>query len=187
MACRQSGQGLRHLFGCVIALICISLTLPGMRSPWNVFDFVLILAIWISITTSSIFDGNDDAGFALSVLRTLRLMRFFAGIRELMRAVALGYKTLFTILALLGYAYVITAVAGMELFGGIVVRAQHGLPSKNMALITSDYGIVCSLHIKWPASPRVVRPSEPEVPGPGGPGRHRCADATKEMMHPCLI
>ena len=27
---------------------------------------------------------------------------------------------------------------------------QHGLPSNNMALITSEHGIMCSLGIKWP-------------------------------------
>eukprot|EP01052_Picozoa_sp_SAG31_P021248 SAG31_NODE_1633_length_7689_cov_3.155599_2_plen_1828_part_00 len=92
-----------------------------LRSPWNVFDFVLILAIWLSFGSSSLF-GSDDAGFALSVLRTLRLMRFFAGIRELMGAIALGYQTLLTVLALLCYAYIIAAVAGMALFGGVVSR-----------------------------------------------------------------
>ena len=27
---------------------------------------------------------------------------------------------------------------------------QHGLSSKNMALITSDYGVMCYLGVKWP-------------------------------------
>jgi hypothetical protein len=72
-------------------------------SAWNVFDFVLILSIWLSITASRLLDLDDDAGFALSVLRTLRLMRFFAGIRELMAAVALGYKSLLTILGVALY------------------------------------------------------------------------------------
>ena len=33
---------------------------------------------------------------------------------------------------------------------------QHRLSSKKMALIASNYDIVCSLRIKWPLSPRVA-------------------------------
>ena len=125
---------------------------PGtyMRSPWNVFDFVLIVTVWLSITAAALLGVSDDAGFALSVLRTLRLMRFFSGIRELMSAVALGYllrgihavqilqfalvfgsisdiyiprsryKMLLTIMSLVLYAWVIGGVVGMELWAGAV-------------------------------------------------------------------
>ena len=61
-----------------------------MRSAWNAFDLFLVIMIWLSITASALLNLDDDAGFALSVLRTLRLMRFFSGIRELMTAVAVG-------------------------------------------------------------------------------------------------
>jgi hypothetical protein len=93
-----------------------------LRNGWNVFDLLLVIFIWVSITMAQILRLDDDAGFALSVLRTLRLMRFFRGIRELMEAVALGYKMLFSILGLLSYAWVIGGVIGMELFSGVVSR-----------------------------------------------------------------
>ena len=32
----------------------------------------------------------------------------------------------------------------------LVSQVHHGLSSKKMALITSDYGMMCSLRIKWP-------------------------------------
>ena len=34
--------------------------------------------------------------------------------------------------------------------GAVIATPQHGLSSKNMALIISGYGIMCSLRIKWP-------------------------------------
>ena len=85
---------------------------PGtyMRSAGNAFDLFLVIAIWLSITASALLNLDDDAGFALSVLRTLRLMRFFSGIRELMTAVAVGYKMLLTIMGLLLYAWIIGGV-----------------------------------------------------------------------------
>jgi hypothetical protein len=97
---------------------------PGtyMRSAWNAFDLFLVIMIWLSITASALLNLDDDAGFALSVLRTLRLMRFFSGIRELMTAVAVGYKMLLTIMGLLLYAWIIGGVVGMELFAGVVSR-----------------------------------------------------------------
>lgn len=97
---------------------------PGtyLHSAWNAFDFFLVVAIWLSITASAVLGLNDDAGFALAVLRTLRLMRFFSGIRELMGAVTLGYKMLLTIMGLLLYAWIIGGVVGMELFAGSVSR-----------------------------------------------------------------
>ena len=93
-----------------------------LSSPWNVFEFLLIICIWFWILASLLMDLDDDAGFVLSVLRTLRLMRFFAGIRELMASVAQGYKMLLTIVSLLLYTWIIGGVVGMELFAGAVSR-----------------------------------------------------------------
>lgn len=95
---------------------------PYMSSAWNVFDFLLVVTIWVWILASMLTDVDDDAGFVLSVLRTLRLMRFFVGIRELMESVAQGYKMLLTIVGLLAYTWIIGGVVGMELFAGAVSR-----------------------------------------------------------------
>ena len=35
-------------------------------------------------------------------------------------------------------------------FHAVRAPPRHGLSSKTMALITSDYGTVCSLRTKWP-------------------------------------
>ena len=39
--------------------------------------------------------------------------------------------------------YLVSVIAGAG-------NPQHGLSSNKMALITSEYGIMCSLRFKWP-------------------------------------
>lgn len=119
-----------------------------LHSGWNAFDFFLVVAIWLSITASALLNLDDDAGFALSVLRTLRLMRFFAGIRELMSAVAIGYKMLLTIMVLLLYAWIIGGVVGMEMFAGAVSRVcldPESIDSVGLARVDCPRLIRCEL------------------------------------------
>ena len=126
---------------------------PGtyLHSAWNAFDFVLVVAIWLSITASALLGLDDDAGFALAVLRTLRLMRFFSGIRELMSAVSLGYKMLLTIIGLLLYAWIIGGILGMELFAGAVSRKcfEPGSPAAaGLAVADCPISFRCELPLQ---------------------------------------
>jgi hypothetical protein len=106
----------------IIVQNCIVGEDPYLSSPWNVFEFLLIITIWVWILASLLREMDDDAGFVLSVMRTLRLMRFFVGIRELMASVAQGYKMLLTIVGLLLYTWIIGGVVGMELYAGAASR-----------------------------------------------------------------
>ena len=114
---------------------------PGtyLQNSWNIFDFFLIVVIWLSMTASSIFQLDGDVGLAFNVLRTIRIMRFFKGIREIMSAVTRGYRMLTTIVGLLLYAYTLVSVIGMELFGGTISRKCH-LPTEAepLGLVLSD-------------------------------------------------
>ena len=56
-------------------------------------------------------------------------------------------------------AQVMTLQLDPDFDGAVRDPHKHGLSSNNMALISSDYGVMRSLSIKWPYSPRVVRPS----------------------------
>jgi hypothetical protein len=114
---------------------------PGtyLRNSWNIFDFFLIVVIGLTMTASSIFPLDGDVGLAFNVLRTIRIMRFFQGIREIMSAVTRGYRMLTTIIGLLLYAYTLVSVIGMELFGGTISRKCY-LPTEAapLGLVLSD-------------------------------------------------
>ena len=76
-----------------------------------------------------------------------------------MAAVALGYKSLLTILGLLFYAWVIGGVVGMELLGGVASRACLSPASVEAAGLT---GATC---------PRMLS-CDPPLQCFLGPGRH---------------
>ncbi|XP_046399749.1 sodium channel protein 60E-like isoform X2 [Ischnura elegans] len=99
--------------------------------PWNLFDFVLVLASILGIVMEDIMIDLPVSPTLLRVVRVfrigriLRLIKAAKGIRKLLFALVVSLPALFNIGALLALITFIYAIIGMSLFGH--VRLQGAL------------------------------------------------------------
>lgn len=99
--------------------------------PWNVFDFLLVLASIFGILMEDVMIDLPISPTLLRVVRVfrigriLRLIKAAKGIRKLLFALVVSLPALFNIGALLALITFIYAILGMSLFGH--VRLQGAL------------------------------------------------------------
>uniref|UniRef100_A0A8D8SGH7 Sodium channel protein n=1 Tax=Cacopsylla melanoneura TaxID=428564 RepID=A0A8D8SGH7_9HEMI len=99
--------------------------------PWNLFDFLLVLASILGILMEDIMIDFPVSPTLLRVVRVfrigriLRLIKAAKGIRKLLFALVVSLPALFNIGALLGLITFIYAIIGMSVFGH--VRHQRAL------------------------------------------------------------
>lgn len=99
--------------------------------PWNLFDFVLVLASILGILMEDIMIDFPVSPTLLRVVRVfrigriLRLIKAAKGIRKLLFALVVSLPALFNIGALLALITFIYAIIGMSVFGH--VRKQGAL------------------------------------------------------------
>ncbi|KAJ8670425.1 hypothetical protein QAD02_001684 [Eretmocerus hayati] len=99
--------------------------------PWNLFDFLLVLASILGILMEDIMIDFPVSPTLLRVVRVfrigriLRLIKAAKGIRKLLFALVVSLPALFNIGALLGLITFIYAIIGMSVFGH--VRKQGAL------------------------------------------------------------
>ncbi|GAA1703296.1 hypothetical protein GCM10009792_24330 [Microcella alkalica] len=80
------------------------------RNPWNVFDFVIVVAI-------PFLDGGTVIFRLLRLLRILRIFRFLPEARILMLSMLKSIAPLANLAVLIGFLMFIYAMAGVYLFG----------------------------------------------------------------------
>lgn len=90
-----------------------------MRNPWNILDFIIVFFGYLSYL-------NVTGGVNLKSLRTFRVLRplrtisAVEGLRLLIEALVSSLPLLLDILLILGFYFLILAIAGLQLWHGIL-------------------------------------------------------------------
>ncbi|XP_043277863.1 sodium channel protein 60E isoform X2 [Venturia canescens] len=119
------------VFGLEAIVKIIGLRYHYFTVPWNLFDFVLVLASILGILMEDIMIDFPVSPTLLRVVRVfrigriLRLIKAAKGIRKLLFALVVSLPALFNIGALLALITFIYAIIGMSVFGH--VRKQGAL------------------------------------------------------------
>ncbi|KAJ6635625.1 Sodium channel protein 60E [Pseudolycoriella hygida] len=119
------------VFGLEAIVKIVGLRYHYFTVPWNVFDFLLVLASIFGILMEDIMIDLPISPTLLRVVRVfrigriLRLIKAAKGIRKLLFALVVSLPALFNIGALLALITFIYAILGMSLFGH--VRLQGAL------------------------------------------------------------
>ncbi|XP_047507046.1 sodium channel protein 60E isoform X2 [Pieris napi] len=113
------------VFGLEAIVKIIGLRYHYFTVPWNVFDFLLVLASILGILMEDIMIDLPISPTLLRVVRVfrigriLRLIKAAKGIRKLLFALVVSLPALFNIGALLSLITFIYAIIGMSLFGHV--------------------------------------------------------------------
>jgi voltage-gated sodium channel type IV alpha len=125
---------LNIIFTCVYTiealLKLIAYSYQYFKSWWNVLDFVIVCISWLEI----IFDAVGQ-GFGFSpgvfralrvfrVVRALRLIGWFSGIRKLFLTLVLSIPAMINIGAILCLMVFIFAIVGMNFFGNVMYNGN---------------------------------------------------------------
>ncbi|CAB3234830.1 unnamed protein product [Arctia plantaginis] len=117
------------VFGLEAIVKIIGLRYHYFTVPWNVFDFLLVLASILGILMEDIMIDLPISPTLLRVVRVfrigriLRLIKAAKGIRKLLFALVVSLPALFNIGALLALITFIYAIIGMSVFGHV---KEHG-------------------------------------------------------------
>ncbi|XP_038211403.1 sodium channel protein 60E-like [Zerene cesonia] len=113
------------VFGLEAIVKIIGLRYHYFTVPWNVFDFLLVLASILGILMEDIMIDLPISPTLLRVVRVfrigriLRLIKAAKGIRKLLFALVVSLPALFNIGALLALITFIYAIIGMSVFGHV--------------------------------------------------------------------
>ncbi|XP_068620677.1 sodium channel protein 60E [Battus philenor] len=113
------------VFGLEAIVKIIGLRYHYFTVPWNVFDFLLVLASILGIVMEDIMIDLPISPTLLRVVRVfrigriLRLIKAAKGIRKLLFALVVSLPALFNIGALLALITFIYAIIGMSVFGHV--------------------------------------------------------------------
>ena len=111
-----------------------------LRDPWNVLDFVIVVSGYLSYLKIS--DAVD-----LKVLRTFRILRplrtitTIEGLRILMDALFSSVPLLLDTLIILGFFFMIFAIAGLQMWNGMLTKR-----CLNIATGYVDNDAICGSH-----------------------------------------
>lgn len=121
--------------------------------PWNLFDFLLVLASIFGILMEDIMIDLPISPTLLRVVRVfrigriLRLIKAAKGIRKLLFALVVSLPALFNIGALLALLLFVYAILGMSLFGH--VKKQGALSAMvNFETFSSSMQLLFRYEIK---------------------------------------
>ena len=92
-----------------------------IRDPWNVFDFLIVMFGYLSYFQMS-GSLNLKSLRTLRILRPLRTVSSINGLRLLMDALISSFPLLLDIFLILGFYFGILAVAGLQLWNGILKK-----------------------------------------------------------------
>ncbi|EDW49280.1 GM11913 [Drosophila sechellia] len=116
------------VFGLEAIVKIVGLRYHYFTVPWNMFDFLLVLASIFGILMEDIMIDLPISPTLLRVVRVfrigriLRLIKAAKGIRKLLFALVVSLPALFNIGALLGLITFIYAILGMSLFGNVKLQ-----------------------------------------------------------------
>lgn len=106
---------------------------PYIRELWNILDFVIILSSWLTYGLASV-NVNLSALRSLRVLRPLRTISSIKKLKALIMTIFSSIPFLIDILLILLFVYLLFAIAGLNLFNGVLHRrciSEFGVISAN--------------------------------------------------------
>ena len=90
-----------------------------IRNPWNILDFIIVVFGYLSYF--NVTNGLDLKSLrTFRVLRPLRTISAVEGLRLLIEALVSSLPLLLDILVILGFYFLILAIAGLQLWHGIL-------------------------------------------------------------------
>jgi hypothetical protein len=94
-----------------------------LRDWWNVLDFVIVGSAYIPYVTPSSGGGFSLAGLrALRILRPLRTISSVKALKVLLKAFFASLPMLCDTFAVLLFVFLIFAIAGLQLFSGLLTK-----------------------------------------------------------------
>ena len=118
-----------------------------LRDPWNVMDFVIVVTAYIPYIVSS-STVNLQALRSLRVLRPLRTISNITALRVLIVTLLGALPSLMETLLILGFLFVIFAIAGLQLFSGLMKKRcfslDMGVPQFDITISEANYQKYCN-------------------------------------------
>lgn len=91
-----------------------------LRESWNILDFVIVLSAYLQLMVSS--GANLSVLRSFRVLRPLRTISGIEGLRVIVTALMKAVTLLVDTVIILLFFFIIFAIAGVQLFGGILKK-----------------------------------------------------------------
>jgi hypothetical protein len=100
-----------------------------MRDPWNLLDFIIVVSGYIPIFFSSGGGINLSGLRSLRVLRPLKTVTAIKKLRSLILTIFNAVPYLLEIMVVLIFVFLIFAIAGLQLFTGLLQNSCTDLPT----------------------------------------------------------
>ena len=89
-----------------------------MTNGWNVFDFFILNSVWLAYVASLFYDVPANLSYSLVMLRSLRALRFFLHIRNILVSIVEGRSMLTAVLLMLLFLFLLFYVVGYQVYAG---------------------------------------------------------------------
>lgn len=89
-----------------------------LRDNWNVLDFIIVMSAYLQLMVSS--GANLSVLRSFRVLRPLRTISGIEGLRVIVTALLKAVTLLVDTAIILLFFFIIFAIAGLQLFGGVL-------------------------------------------------------------------
>ena len=100
-----------------------------LRDPWNILDFVIVVSGYIPLLISSGGGINLSSLRSLRVLRPLKTVTAIKKLRSLILTIFNAVPYLLEIMVVLVFVFLIFAIAGLQLFAGILQNTCTDAPT----------------------------------------------------------
>lgn len=90
-----------------------------LSNGWNVFDFLILSAVWMAYGASLFLDVPRELSTSLVMLRSLRALRFFVHIRNILASIVAGRTMLTAVILMLLFVFLLFYVVGFQTYGGV--------------------------------------------------------------------
>eukprot|EP00755_Sulcionema_specki_P015465 Sspe_Gene.59469::Locus_32653_Transcript_1_1_Confidence_1.000_Length_6391::g.59469::m.59469 len=118
-----------------------------LRNPWNVLDFIILIA---SLVVLGLTDSGVDGAGGLTMIRIVRLIRPLRAIRRvrgmqvLVKTIVASFPLLFDVVLLLLFVLFTFAILGMQFWGGLFHQRCYGrAPGGEPFLVLNDSHDAC--------------------------------------------
>lgn len=101
------------------------------REKWNLFDLIIVI-LSILTSTETLFPFKINSIRIIRIARLLRMVKASKGLRNLLKALFLSVLSIVNVVEILSLVLFTFSVAGMDLFGEIV------LPDANLRQLNAD-------------------------------------------------
>jgi len=89
-----------------------------MTNGWNVFDFIILNSVWLAYVAALFLDVPENLSYSLVMLRSLRALRFFLHIRNILVSIVEGRSMLTAVLLMLLFLFLLFYVVGYQVYSG---------------------------------------------------------------------